>query len=58
VTVHTYGNVLTAVALLHGLSANELTPEELDYRGQYYELLVAVRAVKPLTPVAEKAPEE
>jgi hypothetical protein len=42
-----YGNVLTAIALLHGLAAEELRQEELDYFDPDYEILVTVRAVKP-----------
>lgn len=47
ITVATYGNVLTAIAFLHGLAAEELQREELDYWDPDYELLVAVCAVKP-----------
>lgn len=47
VKVQAYGNVLTAMAFLHGLPADRLTREELDYRDLDYEVLVAVRAVKP-----------
>jgi SAM-dependent methyltransferase len=46
-TVRTYGNVLTAVAFLHGVASEELSKEELDYIDNDYELLIAVRAVKP-----------
>jgi SAM-dependent methyltransferase len=46
VAVWTYGNVLAAVASLHGLAAEELQPEELDYQDPNYEVLVAVRAQK------------
>ena len=42
-----YGNVLAAVAFLHGLAAEELTAEELDYHDPDFEVLVAVRAVRP-----------
>ena len=47
VEVQAYGNVLTAMAFLHGLPAERLTKEELDYHDLDYEVLVAVRAVKP-----------
>ncbi len=40
-----YGNVLAAVAFLHGLATEELTPDELDYDDPDFELVVAVRAV-------------
>ena len=42
-----YGNVLAAVAFLHGLAAEELTPDELDHEDDDFEVLIAVRAVKP-----------
>lgn len=47
VNVGTYGNVLTAVSFLHGVAAEELTVQELAFHDPDYELLVAVRAVKP-----------
>lgn len=47
VRAEAYGNVLTAVASLHGLAAEELKREELDYYDQDYEVLITVRAVKP-----------
>jgi SAM-dependent methyltransferase len=46
VSVEAYGNVLTAVAFLHGLAAEELRPDELDYHDTDYELLITARAVK------------
>jgi SAM-dependent methyltransferase len=46
VSVEAHGNVLTATAFLHGLVAEELHPEELDYGDPDYELLIAVRAEK------------
>jgi hypothetical protein len=42
-----YGNVLSAVAFLHGLAADELTADELDYDDPDFEVLIAVRAVRP-----------
>jgi SAM-dependent methyltransferase len=45
-TIEVYGNVLTAVANLHCLAAQELTRAELDFRDPNYEVLLAVRAVK------------
>jgi SAM-dependent methyltransferase len=47
VTVQSYGNVLTAIAFLHGLAAEELRQKELDYYDPDYEVLITVRAVKP-----------
>jgi SAM-dependent methyltransferase len=47
VELATYGNVLAAIALLHGLATEELDAQELNYRDPDYEVLIAVRAVKP-----------
>ena len=46
VTIEAHGNVLTAIASLHGLAAEELKPEELAYHDPDYEVLITVRAVK------------
>lgn len=47
IDVEAHGNVLAAIAFLHGLAMEELRPEELDYVDPDYELLITVRAVKP-----------
>jgi SAM-dependent methyltransferase len=47
VTVQGHGNVLVAMAFLHGLLVTELRQEELDYHDPDYEMLITVRAVKP-----------
>ncbi len=52
VAVQTFGNVLTATALLHGLVDGELTSEEFDHNDPDYPLIVAVRAVKAASPEA------
>jgi hypothetical protein len=52
VTVQTFGNVLTATALLHGLVVDELTPEEFAHNDPDYPMIVAVRAVKAAGPKA------
>jgi SAM-dependent methyltransferase len=44
VEVQAFGNVLTSVAFLEGLSAQELTPHELTSVDPDYELVIAVRA--------------
>lgn len=49
VSTRSYGNVLAAVAFLHGLSAVELTRVELDDHRVEYSLIHAVRASKPGT---------
>lgn len=46
VTVQACGNVLTAVAILHGLASEELAPRELDFDDPDYEVLITIRAVK------------
>ena len=47
VEIEVYGNVLSAIASLHGLAAKELSQSELDYSDPDYEVLIVVRAVKP-----------
>ncbi|HWP42819.1 MAG TPA: methyltransferase domain-containing protein [Blastocatellia bacterium] len=44
--IETHGNVLAAVAFLHGLAQEELRKEELDYNDPDYEVTIAVRARK------------
>lgn len=46
VDVRSYGNVLAAVAYLHGIAKEELTPEELDHPDPEYPLILAGRGVK------------
>jgi SAM-dependent methyltransferase len=48
VEVKTFGNVLSTIGSLHGLSATELDSEELEYCDPNYELIVTVRAKKPI----------
>lgn len=47
VTVQPYGNVLAAISFLEGLACEDLKRSELDARDRSYEVLIAVRAVKP-----------
>jgi len=47
VQVEAHGNVLAAVAFLHGLAWQELSQKQLDYLDPDYELLLTVRAQKP-----------
>ena len=49
VQVTAHGNVLAAVAFLHGLAAQDLRQKELDYRDPDYELVITIRAVKANT---------
>jgi SAM-dependent methyltransferase len=48
VAVTTYGNVLAGCAFLHGLAAHELKGEELDYHDRDYQVIIGIRAVRPL----------
>ena len=46
VEIESCGNVLVCTSFLMGLSATELTPEELNHRDPYFPLLICIRAVK------------
>jgi SAM-dependent methyltransferase len=46
VRVRSYGNVLAAIAFLHGLAAEEMMAAELDYFDPEFQVTVAGRAVK------------
>jgi SAM-dependent methyltransferase len=45
--VEVHGNVLAAIAFLHGLASEELHEEELAYHDPDYEIVITVRALKP-----------
>jgi glycosyltransferase involved in cell wall biosynthesis len=47
ISVSSYGNVMTATALMHGLAAEELSPRQLDFNDPLYQVVVTIRAVKP-----------
>ncbi|MDQ3535825.1 MAG: methyltransferase, partial [Bacteroidota bacterium] len=46
INVGKHGNVLIASSLLYGISAKELTKEELDYTDPDYQVIITIRAVK------------
>jgi SAM-dependent methyltransferase len=46
VQIESYGNVLTAMAMLHGLVSQEFCAEELDYHDPDYEVTIAIRSSK------------
>lgn len=46
VEVVSFGNVLSSIAFLHGLSIHELRSDELDVHDPDYQLVIGVRAVK------------
>jgi SAM-dependent methyltransferase len=45
------GNVLSSIAFLHGLASQELSNKELDNRDPDYQLLITVRAMRPLSDI-------
>jgi glycosyltransferase involved in cell wall biosynthesis/SAM-dependent methyltransferase len=47
VQVEAYGNVLAAVAFLHGLASHEIGRAALDHGDPDYQLIIGVRAAKP-----------
>ncbi len=48
--VEAHGNVLSAIAFLHGIAAQELRRQELDFKDPDFELLLTVRATRPARP--------
>jgi len=46
VEVDVYGNVLAAVAFLEGISAEELSKDELFYKDIDYQVIITIRAIK------------
>lgn len=46
VNVKSYGNVLAATALLQGITAEELTTEELLHNDEIYQVVITIVAVK------------
>ena len=47
ILVETYGNVMTAMALLQGLAVADLSGTELDAHDPDYEVTIGIKAVKP-----------
>jgi SAM-dependent methyltransferase len=47
VKIDSYGNVLVAIAFLHGLASEELRRKEIDYHDPDFQVLLSIRAVKP-----------
>ena len=46
VEVEAHGNLLSSIAFLHGIAAEELEPRELDVSDPRYPVIVSVRAVR------------
>jgi len=51
IEVKASGNVLAATAFLHGLAVEDLRHHDLEYADPDFPVLLAVRAVKPITAV-------
>lgn len=49
-TLEAFGNVFVATAFLQGLSVSEVSHDQLEFRDPQYDLLLAMRAVKPIDP--------
>ena len=47
VKVTAYGNVLSATALLQGITVEELSTEELLFRDDDYQVVITIVATKP-----------
>ncbi len=48
VRIESHGNVKTSIGLLHGISANEISEEELLENDPQFQLLLTVAATKPM----------
>jgi SAM-dependent methyltransferase len=48
INVDSFGNVLVGAAFLFGMAQGELSRKELDYRDSDYEVIITIRAAKPL----------
>jgi len=48
ITVTAHGNVLVAVAYLHGLASDDLRRSELDFLDPDFQVIITARAQKPL----------
>jgi len=46
VEIQGYGNILVTISLLHGITSDELKPEELEYHDPNHEILYSVKALK------------
>lgn len=46
VEVETYGNLLTVTSLLHGISSEELSKDELFYNDRNYQLIITAKVLK------------
>ena len=47
IEVKAYGNVLAAIAFMHGYAVEDLKKKDLEYYDPDYQVSIALRAVKP-----------
>ena len=47
IEISAFGNLICAASFLYGLSAEELTTDELNYHDPRYEIIITVKAIKP-----------
>ena len=48
VHIEFHGNVKTSIGFLHGISANEISEDELLENDPHFQLLLTVKATKPM----------
>ena len=46
VEINSYGNVFAATTMLQGISSEELTEDEINYRDRIYPIIISVKAKK------------
>lgn len=51
IRIEAHGNVLVATAFLQGIAAEELSPEELEFKDWQYVINITARASRPADPV-------
>jgi SAM-dependent methyltransferase len=47
IDIQSHGNIIATVAFLHGLAAQELSEDELDFCDANYQTIITIRAAKP-----------
>ena len=46
IEIESYGNILTSISILHGISAEELTFDELSFNDRSYQVIITIKATK------------
>ena len=47
ISISCYGNVMTATAIMQGLTTEDLTSGQLNFNDPHYQVVIAIRAMKP-----------